>query len=88
MARPPKIARFPNQNCWPPIAGPGANAWRTAHEPPADDLLKAADRLGFLVWLENREFGTEDDGFLPQGPPSIPKPFRAVVYAARSLNCH
>lgn len=44
----------------------GANAWRGAHEPPAEDLLDAADTLGFLMWVENREFGQEVDGFLPQ----------------------
>eukprot|EP01121_Diplochlamys_sp_Union-15-3_P011256 TRINITY_DN323_c0_g1_i1.p1 TRINITY_DN323_c0_g1~~TRINITY_DN323_c0_g1_i1.p1 ORF type:complete len:779 (-),score=173.01 TRINITY_DN323_c0_g1_i1:14-2350(-) len=31
----------------------GANAWRTAHNPPNPALLDAADRLGFLVWDEN-----------------------------------
>jgi beta-galactosidase len=31
----------------------GANAWRTAHNPPNPALLDATDRLGFLVWDEN-----------------------------------
>jgi beta-galactosidase len=44
----------------------GANGWRGAHEPPAEDLLDATDALGFLVWVENREFGQEVDGYLPQ----------------------
>jgi hypothetical protein len=98
----------------------GANGWRGAHEPPAEDLLDAADvnlhvlcpplllmphaahycmcaalcprsvrclttlicpvlllllppppppppqSMGFLMWIENREFGQEVDGFLPE----------------------
>ena len=43
----------------------GANGWRGAHEPVAQDLLEAADSLGFLMWVENREFGQEVDGYLP-----------------------
>eukprot|EP00935_MAST-01C_sp_MAST-1C-sp1_P000509 g509.t1 len=43
----------------------GANAWRAAHNPPSPQFLEAADRLGMLVWNENREFGTEVDGFIP-----------------------
>jgi beta-galactosidase len=31
----------------------GANAWRTAHNPPTPALLDTTDRLGFLVWDEN-----------------------------------
>eukprot|EP01123_Difflugia_compressa_P007752 TRINITY_DN2141_c1_g1_i1.p1 TRINITY_DN2141_c1_g1~~TRINITY_DN2141_c1_g1_i1.p1 ORF type:complete len:649 (-),score=153.23 TRINITY_DN2141_c1_g1_i1:63-1853(-) len=31
----------------------GANAWRTAHNPPNAALLDLADKLGFLVWDEN-----------------------------------
>ena len=45
----------------------GTNAWRGAHEPVAESLLDSADRLGILMWVENREFGQETDGckFLP-----------------------
>lgn len=31
----------------------GANAWRTAHNPPNPALLDECDRQGFLVWDEN-----------------------------------
>jgi len=40
----------------------GTNAWRGAHEPVAESLLDSADRLGMLMWVENREFGQETDG--------------------------
>ena len=33
-----------------------------AHEPVAESLLDSADRLGMLMWVENREFGQETDG--------------------------
>lgn len=36
----------------------GANAWRSAHNPPAPELLEACDRLGLLVVDENRRFDT------------------------------
>jgi beta-galactosidase len=36
----------------------GCNAWRCAHNPPAPELLDAADRLGMLMIDENRRFGT------------------------------
>jgi beta-galactosidase len=32
----------------------GANAWRTAHNPVAPELLDACDESGMLVWEENR----------------------------------
>lgn len=44
----------------------GANGWRAAHEPPASDLLASADRLGVLVWAENRLFGQDPGGMLPE----------------------
>ena len=44
----------------------GTNAWRGAHEPVAESLLDSADRLGMLMWVENREFGQEVDGFTPE----------------------
>ncbi|HEY8966903.1 MAG TPA: glycoside hydrolase family 2 TIM barrel-domain containing protein, partial [Candidatus Methylacidiphilales bacterium] len=34
----------------------GSNAYRTAHNPPAPELLDACDRLGMLVLDENRRF--------------------------------
>lgn len=29
----------------------GANAWRTAHNPPAPELLDETDRQGMMVWV-------------------------------------
>jgi beta-galactosidase len=43
----------------------GANALRSAHNPPAPELLDAADRLGMLVIDENRNFNVSED-YLPQ----------------------
>ena len=43
----------------------GANALRSAHNPPASELLDAADRLGMLVMDENRNFNVSEDD-LPQ----------------------
>jgi beta-galactosidase len=34
----------------------GANAWRTAHQPPDPLVLDETDRRGVLVWEENRLF--------------------------------
>lgn len=36
----------------------GCNAYRTAHHPPAPELLEACDRLGMLVMDETRVMGT------------------------------
>ena len=33
----------------------GINGWRTAHNPPTEAVLDAADRLGMLVWDENHK---------------------------------
>ena len=38
----------------------GCNAYRTAHHPPAPELLDLCDRLGLLVIDENREMGTTE----------------------------
>ncbi|MBN2576022.1 MAG: DUF4982 domain-containing protein [Deltaproteobacteria bacterium] len=37
----------------------GSNAYRTAHHPPAPELLEACDRLGMLVMDENRLLGSD-----------------------------
>ena len=39
----------------------GANAYRTAHNPPAKELLDACDRLGMLVMDETRHFNTSPE---------------------------
>ena len=39
----------------------GANAWRTAHNPPAPALLHAADELGFLVMDEDHKNGEDSE---------------------------
>ncbi|CAJ1334430.1 unnamed protein product, partial [Effrenium voratum] len=39
----------------------GANAWRTAHNPPNVALLDAADRLGVMVWDENHRNGQDSE---------------------------
>jgi beta-galactosidase len=40
----------------------GCNAWRTAHNPPAPEVLDACDRLGMLVLDETRLFSSNDEG--------------------------
>ena len=40
----------------------GSNAYRTAHHPPAPELLDACDRLGMLVVDETRMFGSTEEG--------------------------
>ncbi len=39
----------------------GVNAYRTAHNPPASELLDACDQLGMLVLDENRRIGTDTE---------------------------
>jgi len=34
----------------------GGNAWRMSHNPPNPELLDITDKLGMLVWDENRNF--------------------------------
>lgn len=45
----------------------GANAWRTAHNPPAEALLTAADRQGVLVWDENHRNGQDEEMEVSKG---------------------
>ncbi len=40
----------------------GSNAYRTAHNPPASELLDACDQLGMLVLDETRLFSSEPEG--------------------------
>ena len=40
----------------------GSNAYRTAHNPPAPELLDACDRLGLLVMDENRHLSSSTEG--------------------------
>jgi len=39
----------------------GSNAYRAAHNAPANEFLDAADRLGMLVMDENRDFGSSPE---------------------------
>ena len=47
----------------------GANAWRTAHNPPNEALLDTCDRLGMMVMDENRHLG---DSYSHHSPPGTP----------------
>ena len=38
----------------------GGNAWRMSHNPPIPVLLDILDRVGVVVWDENRQFGDND----------------------------
>ena len=40
----------------------GSNAWRTAHNPPAEELLDACDRLGMMVMDETRFMSSDREG--------------------------
>lgn len=53
----------------------GANAIRTAHNPPAPEFLDACDRLGMLVLDENRRMGTS---------PEILEEFRQMILRDRN----
>jgi beta-galactosidase len=56
----------------------GCNAIRTAHHPPAPELLDACDRLGMLVIDENRNFGSSPQHF---------EQLRAMVERDRNHPC-
>ena len=56
MAIPDRVNLFRAQSA----RAVGANAWRMSHDPPIPILLDILDRLGFVVWDENREFGEND----------------------------
>lgn len=38
----------------------GANSWRMSHNPPVPHLLDILDRIGVIVWDENRQFGDKE----------------------------
>jgi beta-galactosidase len=50
MAVPDRVAEFQIAT----LRRMGSNAWRTAHNPVAPELLDFADQYGMLVWSENR----------------------------------
>ena len=50
MAVPDRVAEFQIAT----LRRMGSNAWRTAHNPVAPEMLDLADRYGLLVWSENR----------------------------------
>jgi beta-galactosidase len=45
----------------------GSNAYRCSHNPPAQELLDACDRLGMVVMDENRHLGEATGGKTPRG---------------------
>jgi len=56
----------------------GCNAYRSAHHPPARELLDTCDRLGMLVIDENRNFGSS---------PQHLEQLRAMVLRDRNHPC-
>ena len=56
MAIPDRVNLFKAQS----MRAVGANAWRMSHNPPTPILLDILDRLGIVVWDENREFGIDN----------------------------
>ena len=56
MAVPDRVNLFRGQS----MRAVGANAWRMSHNPPIPVMLDILDRLGIIVWDENREFGDND----------------------------
>jgi len=61
-AMPDRVNRFRVQK----LQEMGANAWRTAHNPPNIALLDACDSLGFLVWDENHRNIADGDQWISQ----------------------
>ena len=53
MAVPDRVNLFRGQS----MRAVGANSWRMSHNPPIPVMLSILDRLGIVVWDENREFG-------------------------------
>lgn len=53
MAVPDRINLFRAQS----MRAVGANSWRMSHNPPIPLLLDILDRVGVVVWDENRNFG-------------------------------
>ena len=59
VAVPPRINLYRAQA----LRWAGGNAWRMSHNPGAEPTYDILDRLGVLVWDENRQLGT-DPGFV------------------------
>ena len=62
MAVPDRVDLFRGQS----MRAVGANAWRMSHNPPIPVMLDILDRLGIVVWDENRQFGDEDTWIINQ----------------------
>ena len=56
MAVPDRVNLFRAQS----MRAVGANAWRMSHNPPIPVMLDILDRVGVVVWDENRNFGDHD----------------------------
>ena len=56
MAVPDRVNLFRAQS----MRAVGGNAWRMSHNPPIPVLLDILDRVGIVVWDENRRFGDND----------------------------
>ena len=56
MAVPDRVNLFRAQS----MRAVGANAWRMSHNPPIPVMLDILDRVGVVVWDENRNFGDND----------------------------
>lgn len=56
IAVPDRVNLFRGQS----MRAAGGNAWRMSHNPPIPVLLDILDRVGVVVWDENRQFGDSD----------------------------